>query len=435
MDRHELSIMEGAIKTIWGSKFMVKSLSTKIFIGLFSGLILGSIAQYLLTDIGSFTGYLVEVATGVGTMFVNMIMMLVVPLVFVSIVCGVCELKDLKSFGRLGGKTFGFYIINTLVAIFAALAVALILEPGKGVDMSSSGGVAITATELPSLMALIVDIVPRNPVAAFMSGNMLQVIFMALLLGGVMKSLGAHVAGAVTGFQTANKIMMKLISVVMSLAPFGVFALMYKLGATLEAEVFLSVIQYLVVILALLLLWIFVVYPAAVGLFTPISAKTFREKTQEQILFSLSTASSNATIPVTLRTLTDKLGVSRAVAGFGVPLGATMNMGGVSIYITIAIFFVANAFGMPITQDQLPSLLFSIFLLSVGAGGVPGGGMVMIGVLIHQMGLPIEAFAIVAALDRLIDMVLTSCNVVGDTAVLTIVDQTEKAHDVEVANR
>lgn len=413
---------------------MMKSLSTRIFIGLFVGLIFGTIVQYLLNDIVFFSGNLVELAGGAGTMFVNMIMMLVVPLVFVSIVCGVCELQDLKSFGRLGGKTFGFYIINTLLAIATALLVALLLEPGKGVDMSSTDGVAMTATELPSLMALVVDIVPRNPVAAFMSGNMLQVIFMALLLGGVIKSLGEHVAGAVQGFQTANKIMMKLISVVMNIAPYGVFALMFKLGATLDASVFISVVEYLVLILALLLLWIFVVYPSAVGIFTPISVKAFREKTQEQVLFSLSTASSNATIPVTMRTLTDKLGVSHAVAGFGVPLGATVNMGGVAIYITIAIFFVANAFGMPITTEQLPSLLFSVFLLSVGAGGVPGGGMVMIGVLIHQLGLPIEAFAIVAALDRIIDMVLTSCNVVGDTAVLTIVDQTEKIYQVELVN-
>ena len=413
---------------------MIKSLSTRIFIGLFAGLILGTLVQYFLNDFGFFSGNLVELAGGVGTMFVNMIMMLVVPLVFVSIVCGVCELQDLKSFGRLGGKTFGFYIVNTVVAISTALLVVLLLDPGEGVDMSSTDGVAITATELPSLMALLIDIVPRNPVAAFMSGNMLQVIFMALMLGGVIKSLGEHVAGAVQGFQTANKIMMKLISVVMSLAPYGVFALMFKLGATLDAAVFMSVLEYVVIILALLLLWIFVVYPLAVGFFTPISAKRFREKTQEQVLFSLSTASSNATIPVTMRTLTEKLGVNRAVAGFGVPLGATMNMGGVAIYITIAIFFVANAFGMPINSEQLPSLLFSIFLLSVGAGGVPGGGMVMIGVLIHQMGLPIEAFAIVAALDRIIDMVLTSCNVVGDTAVLTIVDQTEKAHQVELVD-
>ncbi|PKG55993.1 dicarboxylate/amino acid:cation symporter [Shewanella sp. Choline-02u-19] len=412
---------------------MTKSLSTRIFMGLFTGLILGSIIQYSLADISFFTGTVVDIASGAGTMFVNMIMMLVVPLVFVSIVCGVCELKDLNSFGRLGGKTFGFYIINTLVAIFAALTVALLLAPGKGVDMSSNGGVDIVATELPNLVQLIVGIVPSNPVAAFTSGNMLQVIFMALLLGGVIKSLGETAKSAVSGFQVANNIMMKLISVVMQLAPIGVFALMLKLGATLEAAIFGSVLEYLVVILSLLLFWIFVVYPFAVSMFTPVSAKEFRSKTREQILFSLSTASSNATIPVTMRTLTEKLGVNRAVAGFGVPLGATMNMGGVSIYITIAIFFVANAFGAPIGMDQLPALLFSIFLLSVGAGGVPGGGMVMIGVLIHQMGLPVEAFAIVAALDRLIDMVLTSCNVVGDTAVLTIVDETEKRAEAKLA--
>lgn len=407
---------------------MFKSLSVRIFIGLFAGVLLGSLVQFALADVSFFSDTLVNIASGLGTMFVNMIMMLVVPLVFVSIICGVCELDDLKSFGRLGGKTFGFYIINTLIAIFAAFIVVLVLEPGKGVDMSSSEDLAITATQLPDLMSLVVSIVPNNPFSAFTSGNMLQVIFMALLLGGVMKSMGSAVSGAVQGFQTANKVMMRLISVVMNLAPLGVFALMFKLAATLEPDVFISVAQYLIIILALLLMWIFVVYPFAVSLFTPISAKTFRSKIQEQILFSLTTASSNATIPVTMRTLTEKLGVSRSVAGFGVPLGATMNMGGVSIYITVAIFFVANAFGMPISNDQIPALLFSVFLLSVGAGGVPGGGMVMIGVLIYQMGLPVEAFAIVAALDRIIDMVLTSCNVVGDTAVLTIVDQTEKKH-------
>jgi Na+/H+-dicarboxylate symporter len=412
---------------------MVKSLSVKIFIGLFAGVLLGSLVQFALADISFFSETLVNIASGLGTMFVNMIMMLVVPLVFVSIICGVCELDDLKSFGRLGGKTFGFYIINTVIAIFAAFVVAMVLEPGKGVDMSSDQGLAITATELPDLMSLVVSIVPSNPFSAFTSGNMLQVIFMALLMGGVIKSMGPAMAGAIQGFQTANKIMMRLISVVMSLAPIGVFALMFKLAATLEPDVFISVAQYLVIILTMLVLWIVVVYPFAVSLFTPISAKTFRAKIQEQILFSLTTASSNATIPVTMRTLTDKLGVSRSVAGFGVPLGATMNMGGVSIYITIAIFFVANAFGMPISNDQIPALLFSVFLLSVGAGGVPGGGMVMIGVLIYQMGLPVEAFAIVAALDRIIDMVLTSCNVVGDTAVLTIVDQTEKKHQREEA--
>ncbi|GIU44633.1 dicarboxylate/amino acid:cation symporter [Shewanella algidipiscicola] len=410
---------------------MTKSLSTRIFIGLFSGVMLGTILQYGLADASQLTAWVVKIASGVGTMFVNMIMLMVVPLVFVSIVCGVLELDDLKSFGRLGGKTFGFYIINTLLAISTALAVALIVEPGVGIDMASGSDVVIATTELPNLMQLIVDIVPSNPVSAFSSGNMLQVIFMALLVGGVIKSMDDAVPLLNQGFQEGNKLMMKLISVVMQLAPYGVFALMLKLGATLEASLFVSVMEYMLVIITLLLVWIFIIYPIAVSLFTSVSAKAFRAKTQEQILFSLSTASSNATIPVTMRTLTEKLGVKPAVAGFGVPLGATMNMTGVSIYVTIAIFFVANAFGAPIMMEQLPSLLFSIFLLSVGAGGVPGGGMVMIGVLIHQMGLPLEAFVIVAALDRVIDMVLTSCNVVGDAAVLTIVDASEKAYDIE----
>ncbi|QDF68168.1 dicarboxylate/amino acid:cation symporter [Shewanella sp. SNU WT4] len=406
-----------------------RSLSVRIFLGLLLGLCLGLVVQYFLSDIGFFGDDLVVLAGGIGTMFVNMIMLLVVPLVFVSIVCGVCELQDLQSFGRLGTKTFSFYVINTVLSIGAAFAVVMLINPGSGVDMRSGAEVTLSSTELPSLMTLIVNIVPSNPIAAFTSGNMLQIIFMALLFGGVMKSMGESVVGAVNGFQILNSIMMKLIGVVMSLAPIGVFCLMFKLGATLDAAVFTSLLQYLLLNIGLLVLWVFVVYPAAVGIFTPISAAEFRRQTREQILFSLSTASSNATIPVTMRTLTDKLGVSHAVAGFGVPLGATMNMGGVSIYITVAIFFIANAFGMPITLEQVPTVLFSVFLLSVGAGGVPGGGMVMIGVLIYQMGLPIEAFALVAALDRLIDMILTSCNVVGDTAVLTIVEQTEKQHN------
>ncbi|WP_028114279.1 dicarboxylate/amino acid:cation symporter [Ferrimonas kyonanensis] len=408
------------------------SLSKRIFTGLFSGLVLGALIQFVLSDVDFFQQTLVGLASMGGQLFVNLIMLLVVPLVFFSIVSGVCELPDIKAFGRLGSKTFGLYILNTLVAISAAVAIALLFEPGAGANLVAMGTAEIKATELPNITDLILNIVPRNPIDAFASGNMLQVIFMALLLGAGIKKLGQEVEGVARAFATGNKIMMTLITMVMSLAPYGVFCLMLKLGATLEAETFLSVMGYLGLILSLLLFWLFVVYPTVVGMTTDMSASEFRRKTQEQVLFSFSTASSNATIPVTMRTLIDKIGVSRATAGFGVPLGATMNMSGVSIYITIAAFFLGNAYGAPITMEQLPSLVTACFLLSVGAGGVPGGGMVMIGVLIHQMGLPVEAFALVAALDRVIDMVLTSTNVVGDTAVVTIVDKTEPATEAEV---
>ncbi|MCJ8304657.1 dicarboxylate/amino acid:cation symporter [Shewanella sp.] len=411
---------------------MFKSLSSRIFVGLFAGLILGTIIQYGFAGSSFANTTLVDIASGAGSMFVQLIMMLVVPLVFFSIVTGIAELRDLKSFGRLGSKTFGLYLANTAVAIIVSIGLAMWIAPGAGMNLVGDQNASLTSTELPGFIDMIVNIIPSNPIEAFASGNMLQIIFMALLTGGIIKALGDEVQPVVAFFQLGNKIMLKMITVVMSIAPIGVFALMVKLGATFEPDAFLSVLSYMAVIVGLLAFWALVVYPVVIGMTTNISASEFRRKTREQFLFALSTASSNATIPVTMRTLTEKLGVKRSVAGFGVPMGATMNMSGVAIYITVAAFFVGNAFGTPITMEQVPVLAFSVFLLSIGAGGVPGGGIVMIGVLIHQMGLPVEAIALVAALDRVIDMFCTSTNVVGDSAVVAMVDHSEKLEDAKL---
>ena len=406
---------------------MDKSLSGKIFIGLFAGLLFGTAIQYLFNGITLFDTYLLGAAEGAGGMFVSLIKLLVVPLVYVSIVCGIVDLKDITAFGRLGGKTFALYIFNTIIAISAALTVGMIFQPGADANLAGtiSETVKLTTTETPDIFSLVVNIVPSNPVQAFASGDMLQIIFMAILTGLAIQALDSRGGPAIRTFKMANELMMKLVGLVMSLAPYGVFALMIQLGATLDAHTLLSVAGYVALVIAMLVLWIFVFYPTAVGLATGTSPKTFLRATREQILFSLSTASSNATIPVTMRTLTDKLNVSKSVAGFGVPLGATMNMSGVSIYITLATIFVANAFGQPINSEDVFTLGLTILLLSVGAGGVPGGGIVMVGVLLHQLGLPPEGLAIVAAVDRINDMFCTSSNVVGDTAVNTIVAKTE----------
>ncbi|RXJ73990.1 dicarboxylate/amino acid:cation symporter [Veronia nyctiphanis] len=406
---------------------MDKPLSSRIFLGLFAGLLLGTAIQYIFNGISLFDHYLLGFAENVGTMFVSLIKLLVVPLVYISIVCGIVELKDIRSFGRLGGKTFGLYLLNTIVAIIAALTVAYIVQPGAGVDLASkvAGAVAITATETPDIASLVVNIVPSNPVKAFAEGDMLQIIFMAILTGIAIQALDSRGGPAVRTFKVANDVMMKLIGLVMSLAPYGVFALMIQLGATLDANTLMSVASYVALVVVMLAFWIFVFYPMMVQLTTGISAREFSRKTREQVLFSLSTASSNATIPVTMRTLTDKIGVSKSVAGFGVPLGATMNMSGVSIYIAIATVFCANAFGQPFELSDMLTLGFTVLLLSIGAGGVPGGGIVMVGVLLHQLGIPPEGLAIVAAVDRINDMFCTSSNVVGDTAVNTIVAKSE----------
>ncbi|MBE3664210.1 dicarboxylate/amino acid:cation symporter [Vibrio navarrensis] len=414
---------------------MDKSLSSKIFIGLFAGLLLGSAIQYLFQGMSLFDVYLLGAAEGAGGMFVSLIKLLVVPLVYVSIVCGIVDLKDISAFGRLGTKTFALYIINTVIAITAALTVGMIFQPGADANLvgTVAQSVKLTTTETPDIFSLVVNIVPSNPVQAFANGDMLQIIFMAILTGLAIQALDSRGGPAIRTFKLANEIMMKLVGLVMSLAPYGVFALMIQLGATLDAHTLMSVAGYVALVVAMLVFWIFVFYPMVVGMTTSVSPKQFLRATREQVLFSLSTASSNATIPVTMRTLTEKLQVSKSVAGFGVPLGATMNMSGVSIYIALATIFVANAFGQPINSADIFTLGLTILLLSIGAGGVPGGGVVMVGVLLHQLGLPPEGLAIIAAVDRINDMFCTSSNVVGDTAVNTIVAKSEGelAHDEE----
>ncbi|WMC10077.1 dicarboxylate/amino acid:cation symporter [Oceanimonas pelagia] len=406
---------------------MKGSLSTRIFTGLFVGLLIGSAIQYLFKDVSLLNDGLVGLAEGLGGMFVSLIKLMVVPLVYISIVTGICELRDIASFGRLGSKTFGLYIVNTMLSIAAAILVGVIFQPGLGATLphGATGAVELTTTETPDLGAMLVNIVPSNPVQAFASGDMLQIIFMAILTGLAIQGLGATAAPAARAFRMANEVMMKLVGLVMTLAPYGVFALMISLGATLEADTLMSVAGYVAMVVMVLAFWILVVYPLAVWMTTGIKPGVFRQATREQLLFSLSTASSNATIPVTMRTLTEKLGVSRAIAGFGVPLGATINMSGSAIYITLAAIFAANISGTPIPAGDLLTVGITVLLMSVGVGGVPGGAVVMAGVLLHQMGLPVEAMAIIMAVDRINDMFCTSSNVVGDTAVNTIVAKLE----------
>lgn len=406
---------------------MKGSLSKRIFIGLFVGLVIGSMIQYLFSGVTFLNHNVVGVAQGLGGMFVSLIKLMVVPLVFISIVTGICELRDIASLGRLGSKTFGLYIVNTMLSIAAAIGVGLIFQPGLGASLpnGATSAVKLATTETPDIGAMLINIVPSNPVAAFASGDMLQIIFMAIITGMAIQAMGSAAAPAVRTFKVANEVMMKLVGLVMSLAPYGVFALMISLGATLEGATLMSVAGYVGLVVLVLTFWILVAYPVAVWVLTGVKPKVFRQATREQLLFALSTASSNATIPVTMRTLTDKLGVSKAIAGFGVPLGATINMSGSAIYITLAAMFAANISGTPIPMGDLFTVGVTVLLMSVGVGGVPGGAVVMAGVLLHQMGLPIEAMAIVMAVDRINDMFCTASNVVGDTAVNTIVAQLE----------
>ncbi len=407
---------------------MNRNLAPHILIALVCGLLAGVICQLAADMNGLFYELMVHgLANAVGEMFVALIKLMVVPLVFISIVNAVCDLDDINQFGRLGGKTFVVYLINTVIAIAVAMLVTLFIGPGEGAGfVLSSAAETTTNTQLPSVMRLIINIIPENPFQALVEGNILQILFMALLTGIAIKKLeNQDTHSASKAFRVTNKLMMKLTLMVMSLAPIGVFFLVLRLAATLNFSGMVSMMSYILTALGVMLLWLFVIYPVAVGLFTGCSPLMFIRKTREQMMFAVSTSSSNASIPVTYRTLTEKLGVSEKIAGFSVPLGATMNMSGAAIYITVGTLFVANAYGYSFDATQLWTLGFTAFLLAVATGGVPGGAMVMAGVLIHQMGLPAETFAVIVATDRILDAGCTVTNVVGDTAVSTLIARSE----------
>ena len=411
---------------------MTNNLASRILIALVGGVILGGLIQATAASDGFLQTYLVQNVFGTGgSLFVAMIKLVVVPLIFVSIVNAVCTLEDVSQFGRLGIKTFSLYLINTVIAIAAAIGLAMVIQPGVGADLGLADvSLNLSVKEPPSLLAMVVSIVPVNPFKAFADGNILQVLFMAILTGVAIKKLENHEThSASKAFAVANSVMMKLITMIMSLAPYGVFFLTAKLAATLDTSSILSVLSYVGTALLVMVFWLFVFYPAMVGVLTRCSPFEFLSKTREQMMFALSTASSNATIPVTLRTLTDKLNVSSRIAGFSVPLGATMNMSGAAIYMTVATIFVANAYGIGLNAAELVTLGFTTFLLAISAGGIPGGAIVTTGVLLNTLGLPIEALGIIIAVDRILDAACTVVNVVGDTVVSTILAHTESENE------
>ena len=414
---------------------MSSNLAKRILTALILGLGLGILIKTTAMPYDLIYNWLVDgLFNAGGSMFVAMIKLMVVPLVFISIVNAICSLEDINQFGRLGIKTFGLYLINTVIAITAAITITMMIQPGIGANLGlANPELALSRTEVPSLLSLLINIIPSNPFAAFAEGNILQILFMAIITGIAIKKLESQdTHSASKAFAVANSVMMKLITMVMSFAPYGVFFLTARLAATLDTGSIASVLSYVMTGLLVMAIWLFVFYPVVVGLITGTSPLTFLRKTREQMMFSISTASSNATIPVTYRTLTEKLGVSEKVAGFSVPLGATMNMSGAAIYMTVATLFVAFAYNIDFSMGELISLGVTTFLLAIATGGVPGGAIVTTGIILHQMGLPIEALGIIIATDRILDAVCTVTNVVGDTAVSTIVARTEGEIDLDV---
>lgn len=411
------------------------SLATRVLIALVVGIVVGVLIQYFASPKGILEVWLINGLFNVGgSIFIAMIKLMVMPLIFISIVSAVCSIENISQFGRLGVKTLGLYLLNTAIAIMVTIGIGMVIQPGSGANLElADASLSLSRTEVPSLINLVIDIVPTNPVQAFAEGNILQILFMAIITGIAIKKLeDQDTHSASKAFFLANNVMMQLVSMVMSLAPYGVFFLTAKLVATLDSHSILSVIAYVLTAALVMITWLLVFYPLVIRLVTGISPTVFIYKTHEQMMFALSTASSNATIPVTFRTLTEKLGVSEKVAGFSVPLGATMNMSGAAIYMTVATLFVSYGYNVPLGASEIMTLGVTVFLLAIATGGIPGGAVVTTGVLLHQLGLPVEAMGIIIATDRLLDALCTVTNVVGDTVVSTIVAKTEGEIDENI---
>ncbi|MDC9725273.1 MAG: dicarboxylate/amino acid:cation symporter [Gammaproteobacteria bacterium] len=409
------------------------SLTMKVVIGMGLGIVLGLFFNLSgLNADGSFVNtYIVDgVFHVIGKMFVNALKMLVVPLVLFSLICGVCGIGNLNTLGRVGSKSFALYMLTTAIAITIAMTIALTTGIGEGMNLAGTAN--FTAKEAPPLTDVFINIIPSNPVKSMANGDMLPLIFFSILIGISMLMVGKKAKGFIEGAEIANEIMMKMVNIIMAAAPYAVFALIAKSMANLGLELLGQLVGYVLVLVGALFVHLFVTLMLILKMFSGLSPRLFLKKIRSAQVFAFSTASSNATIPVTLRAVTERMGVNNSVASFTVPFGATINMDGTAIMQGVATVFIANIYSADLgTAEYITVILMSV-LASIGTAGVPGVGLIMLSMVFAQVGLPIEGIGLILGVDRLMDMIRTAVNVSGDAVVSTIVAKSEGKFDVDV---
>ena len=409
------------------------SLTIKVLVGVFLGILLGLFIN--LSGLNGEGGWVdIYIVDGlffvIGQMFVNGLKMLVVPLVFFSLICGVCGIGNLNTLGRVGGKSFLLYMMTTAIAIAVAISLAVSVGLGKGMQFEEATN--FTAKETPPLSEVLINIVPSNPIQAMANGDMLPLIFFSILVGISMLMLGEKAAPFVQGAEIANEIMMKMVTIIMAIAPYAVFSLIAKSVAELGLELLIQLAAYVAVLVSALLIHLLFTLMIVLKLFSGLSPIIFLRKIRNAQVFAFSTASSNATIPVTLRTVTQRLGVNNAVASFTVPFGATINMDGTAIMQGVATVFIANIYGLELGVTGYLTVILMSVLASVGTAGVPGVGLIMLSMVFTQVGLPVEGIGLILGVDRLMDMIRTAVNVSGDAVVSSIVAKSEGKLDLVV---
>lgn len=392
-------------------------LTTKIFIGLISGIIVGMFLQGA-PDIAQ------TYIKPFGTLFINMIKMIIVPLVFSSLVVGAASIGDPKSLGRIGGKTLLYYLITTAIAVTIGLVLAMIIKPGTGLIIPVDA--AAKAVETPSIINTLLNIIPRNPLKGLVDGNILQVIAFALFLGvGCTVLPEEKSAPFVNFFDSLAEIMYKITAFIMEVAPYGVFALIVPVVSTYGMDVLKPLSMVIFAVYLGCIIHAIVTYSTAVKIFAKISPVKFFKGVAPAAVTAFSTTSSSGTLPVTIRSVRENLGVSEKISSFVLPLGATINMDGTALYQGVCALFLAQVYGIELSAAQMVTIILTATLGSIGTAGVPGAGFIMLTLVLQSVGLPLEGLVLIAGIDRILDMARTSVNVIGDASCSVIIAATE----------
>jgi len=414
------------------------SLTNRILASMVAGILIGSLLNLLMHSSGLSDAFRIGVddylihglLDFVGRIFVASLKLLVVPLVLVSLICGSSSLGDSARMGPIAVKTLLFYLATTGVAVSLALFFAVLVSPGSNVHLTSDA--LFTAKEAPPLIDVLVNIFPSNPFNALAEGKMLQIIVFALLFGYAISHAGEAGRRIASFFRDMEVIVMKMVGIMMELAPYGVFALLAKLFSTMGISAIFDLAAYFLTVLAVLLIHGLVVYSLLLKFFSGLSPRILMTKMRSVWAFAFSTASSGATLPITLRTVERKLGVHNSVAGFTVPLGATINMDGTAIMQGVATVFIAQVYGIDLSMADFVTVILTATLASIGTAAVPGVGLITLALVLEQAGLPVEGIGLIIGVDRLLDMVRTAVNVTGDATVSAIVGKSEKQLDEQV---
>ena len=413
-------------------KLLRLPLYTKILIGLLSGVIVGILANQL-----GFSDFVFNYIKPIGSVFIKLISMVVVPLVFASLLVGTAGLNDIRKMGRIGAKTVAYYLCTTAIAITIGLLMANTFRPGTGLSQQAqkkliqSGTQAVgtqieTPPEKPTVTDILLNIIPTNPVKAFVQGRMLQIIFLALMTGICLSLIGPKRSQPVIDFfESVNNVVIQMVHIIMKIAPYGVFALISAVIADLGLAMLFILLKYAIVVIAGLFLHVVVIYSLAIKLLGKQKIATFFKGIRPAQLIAFSTGSSSVTLPVTMECTEKNLGVSKEICSFALPLGATINMDGTALYQGVSAVFIAQVYGMGLTMGQQLAVVLTATLASIGTAGTPAAGVITLAIVLRSIGVPLEGIAIILGVERLLDMCRTVVNVTGDAACAVVVASTE----------